>query len=201
MKKKGIFKIILAILVLIFIVSSCGGGKDDDAAPEEDSQSAEAATPTEKTLPSEAPKEDPEPVDTAPKQNSDSNAEENSSSEPSSNVNYSLDDLSDLIEIVLDQRFPNYNISSEDNTITVNIWMDGIAIELAAIQENGGDASNESWMALKEGIGAMSDSICEVIDAGGREDVYFSLNLLNDQNLDNTLLSMLDSVIIYDVLA
>ena len=188
MKKKETWKLILGILALVVLVAVYGGDSNDNMQDEPKTENEKIIEPEQENSTSESkPEPNPvsEPVSEPPINNDDK---------------MSLDNLSDLIEIVLSQRFPNYDISNDGKTITVNIWMDGVAIELAAIQENGGDASDESWVALKEGIGAMSDSICELIDTSGREDIYFALNVLNDQNLEKTLLSMLDSVIIYDVL-
>lgn len=185
-KRKWIWALIILVVIIIAIPTVNEDAVGDNT--QDDPEIENVKTP------------EPEQENFKPESKTESNPVSEPISETPIDEEISIESLSDLIEIVLSQRFPNYDISNDDKTITVNIWMDGVAIELAAIQENGGDANDESWMALKEGIGAMSDSICELIDESGQEDVYFTLNLLNDQNLENTLLTMLDSVIIYDVL-
>ncbi len=111
-----------------------------------------------------------------------------------------LDSLCAAIESVLAQNYDHYSIEHDDSSITIGVWHDGIALELAAIQTSGGDENNADWAALKDGLVSVAKSIRGVIDTAGREDVYLVLNLLNDQNTEKTLLSIFDTTVFYDVL-
>ena len=50
-------------------------------------------------------------------------------------------------------------------------------------------------------MAALSSSIQNLIDTCGYPDVTLTLNVLNDQNHENTLLTLLECDIIYDALA
>jgi len=113
----------------------------------------------------------------------------------------SLDDLRETIEQVLSAGFDDYKVEAEDEFITVYIFYDGITEELALIQAAGGNADSPQWVELKNNFLSLSESIQNLIDASGREDVVLSLNLMNDVNRDNVLLTLLDSAVFYDALA
>lgn len=115
----------------------------------------------------------------------------------------SLDELSSLLELGLSDNWEHYTISTDEETslITVNLWQDGVALELYMIQSAGGGADNEDWVALKDSMLSMYNSLKELVETVGRSDVHLAINLLNDQNTDNVLLTALDGYFIYDVLS
>lgn len=113
----------------------------------------------------------------------------------------SMDALSSMIKATLDQNFAGNSVSIEGNTVTVNLWNDGVVAALQAIQADGGGADHPDWVALKDGMSTLSSSIQALIDTCGYPDVNLIINVLNDQNHDNTLLSLLEGQVVYDVLA
>lgn len=64
-----------------------------------------------------------------------------------------------------------------------------------------GSTDHPNWTTLKNGMAALSTSIQNLIDTCGYPDVTLTLNVLNDQNHENTLLTLLEGNIIYDALA
>ena len=107
----------------------------------------------------------------------------------------SLDALCETIETVLEDKFSGCSVTHDDSMITVGIWTDGIAMEI-------GSAAGklpEGWKDLREGMISLSNSIRNLIDTSGWEDIPALLHLLNDLNHDKVFLSILDGAVIYDV--
>lgn len=119
---------------------------------------------------------------------------------PSSSV--SVESAIGLLEIALSQGFgDNFTISCDDNFVTISVWMDGVALSLATIQEAGGGTDNESWNTVKNSLISLSDSLSDLLESAGCTDYHLLIHALNDRNRENTLLSVADGVIIYDALA
>jgi len=114
-----------------------------------------------------------------------------------------LSELTTLVETVISENYPHYTIAFDESTstITLKVWFDGLAAELALIQASGGDSNNGDWVTAKNGTISMANSIDGVLKAANRSDVHFAINVLNDMDTSKTLLSILDGTIIYDCLA
>ena len=102
-----------------------------------------------------------------------------------------------LIESFVKDNFENYNISCEENTITVSLWMDGLA-KNAVLAASGNAEAQESWNSVVEGTQSYSTTTSETVDSLGLDDVVVVVNILNDQNTENVLLSVINGVVIYD---
>lgn len=109
----------------------------------------------------------------------------------------SLDDLCAAIKTLTKDNFSGCAVTHDDSMITVNVWTDGVAMEVAGAA---GSPPN-GWSDLRESMVSFSNSISNLIDTVGREDVSSCLNILNDLNHDNVLLSVSEGVVIYDVMA
>ncbi len=116
----------------------------------------------------------------------------------------SIDVMLKMIESVLAQNYGenNYTINCDYDykIISLNVWHDGIAAELTLIKLQGGDATDESWIYLKNSVIYAANSICNLMETCGHGDFTLSFNLLNDINQENVLLSTFNSTIIYDVM-
>ena len=114
----------------------------------------------------------------------------------------SLSDAVSLIETVLEQGFGNnYKVEIQDNMIIASAWTDGVAADATAIQQAGGGSDHESWFQMKEGMKTLYNSLDNLLDSEGYKDTTLVLNVLNDLNHDNVLLTMADGVFVYDLLA
>lgn len=141
-------------------------------------------------------------VDAIPMEWSDETIENNERADASNEV--LVETMLAMIESDLIQAFgkDNYTISCDyDNKIvTLDVWKEGVAAELTLIKLQGGDASDENWMFVKNSFVNVAKSICELIDNCGHEDFTLLLNIRNDANLENGLLSIFNTTIIYDVM-
>lgn len=102
-----------------------------------------------------------------------------------------------LIESFVKDNFENYNISCEENTITVSLWVDGLASN-AMLAASGNTEALEAWDTVVESTTTYSESTSETVDALGLDDIVVVVNVLNDQNTENALLSVINGVVIYD---
>ena len=111
--------------------------------------------------------------------------------------NEDIDNAVILIESNLKEHFDNYTISHKDRIITISIWEDGIA--MGAIMASQGDETYKSaWDGMVENIKNLCDSVCDFVDTLGLDDVTVAINLLNDSNTENVLLTVMEGVVIYD---
>lgn len=176
---------VIAVVVFIVIVGAASEGDENPGAVR--SQPSESVPVTSTPKPTETPKPTPSPTVKPTVE---------PTVKPSENKGVSVESLCSLIEITLSENFSGYTVIPEENAITVNVWVDGVALEMAV----GGAAAEASWEIAKESMMSMFDSIRGVIDAAGRDDVHLMLNVLNDANLENTLLSIFEGTIIYDAM-
>lgn len=102
-----------------------------------------------------------------------------------------------LIESFVKDNFENYDISCEENTITVNLWMDGLTTS-AILASSGNEEALASWNTVVEGAKSYSTATSETVDSLGLDDVVVVVNILNDQNTEKVLLSILNGVVVYD---
>ena len=107
-----------------------------------------------------------------------------------------INSLIALSKVVLNENFgDNYNISYEDNMVTINIWQEGITLGALGVQA--GTVSKSTWKKMVDGVQSMSKSVYKNFEPYG---VHVNVNVLNDVNKENTLLSFLDGVKFYDAL-
>lgn len=117
----------------------------------------------------------------------------------SENETVSLDMLCGLVEIALGGSFSGKDVYHDGKDLIANVWMDGLTEELYAVKDHGGE-SPESWENVKVSMVNLAESLCNVLSTYGQEDFELRLNILNDTNHENVLLSILDDTITYDVM-
>lgn len=87
------------------------------------------------------------------------------------------------------------------NSLNIDVTIDGGAAAAAYLQESGTDSDLAQWTELTSGFTEASAGMREVLDMYGYTDVAGVVNLLDDTNAGNRLLSISDGEITYDVLA
>ena len=103
-----------------------------------------------------------------------------------------------LVKTTLDTSFPDCNeISRDGNNVIIKAWQDGVTIEAMAAKTNGG-AMLDQWNSMKDNVEYMAQSAYDLLGTSGIKDGHVTVNLLNDQNKENVLLTFLDGVCIYD---
>lgn len=108
-----------------------------------------------------------------------------------------IDNAATMIESILKEHYDNYTISHEDNIITISIWQDGIAMG-ALLASQGNEQCKSAWDEMVENIKDLCTSVCEFVDTLGLDDVYVVVNILNDGNTENVLLTVMEGSVIYD---
>lgn len=108
-----------------------------------------------------------------------------------------IDNAVTMIESILRAHYTNYTISHEDNIITISIWQDGIAMG-ALLASQGNEQCKSAWDEMVENIKGLCTSVCEFVDTLGLDDVYVVVNILNDGNTENVLLTVMEGAVIYD---
>ncbi|MBO4808730.1 MAG: hypothetical protein J5537_06770 [Lachnospiraceae bacterium] len=89
----------------------------------------------------------------------------------------------------------NYTISYDDNMVTINVWQEGVAMGAAGVKT--GLVDRSEWDTMVDNMQYMSNSI---YDAYKPYDVDVAINIVNDQNKENTLVTFLDGIKVYDAL-
>lgn len=114
----------------------------------------------------------------------------------------SIDEYVAVLEVVLADGFgEDYSVSiDDDNTVVISVWAEGLAQE-AVIASQGDETYLTEWGELKDSMQELSqtvyDNACATVD---EDEIHVVLHVLNDENMDNTLLSYMDGVLIYDAI-
>lgn len=110
----------------------------------------------------------------------------------------SLDLLAATLSLTLQENFPNSDVTYDNSSITMNVWDDNIAAG-ALLAQQGNEELQQSWNEMRGNLRQMCESTKDTISDAGYPDVTVTLNLLNDMNQDNILLTIVDGVVTYDV--
>ena len=120
--------------------------------------------------------------------------------EASSANDNTLNAAVDMIKMILKDNYENYEISSTNDMIVVNIWDDGIAVA-STIAASGDEESKAAWDTMVESQVNACKSMREFVDTAGLNDVTVMINVLNDLDKDKTLLSIADGIVIYNAVS
>ena len=116
---------------------------------------------------------------------------------PSASV--SIDTALMLIDSVMKDNFKHYDISYEDEMVTIDVWDDGIAMGVT-LAANGNKDFQNSWNTVVTNQLEFCDSVQTLLETLGLGNVSVFINILNDGNLDNVLLSVWNGVVLYNAL-
>ena len=113
-----------------------------------------------------------------------------------------IDAIMDILSLSLSQNFGegNYTLEYDDTTVTLNLWGDNVSIG-AAFAANGDKSSKELWDTLVESHKDMCNNIMEEIKSCGIENYSVKVNLLNDLNKQEVLLTILNGEVVYDAVS
>ncbi|MBR1796839.1 MAG: hypothetical protein IJ757_02310 [Clostridiales bacterium] len=124
---------------------------------------------------------------------------------PTSNQNNDTEEISveeyiDYLNVTLNNAFgDNYTLSFEDGFITISVWQNGVA-QGAALASSGNQTYIDGWNNLVDSMQTMADGIYSGLDYVNADDIHIIINVLNDENLDNTLLTFIDGVVTYSAI-
>lgn len=80
-------------------------------------------------------------------------------------------------------------ISKDGYVYTVNVWQEGLA-QTAMLAQTGDKDAKEAWDKIAYTTMQASDSLQELLTASGYGDYMVQIQVLNDKNHDNTLLTV-----------
>lgn len=179
-KKSSVFKIILlgilVVVILLFLVSFFGSNPADQKAEQNN-----LISDTKNTI-----EEDDTPAQPG------SSADNSSVSDETS-----IETAIFMIEASLVDSFENVRVSYEDGIIYVNIWNDGASVG-AMLAAAGDEDCLDAWNQLVSKQEELCKKMYELVQALGIENTSVVLNILNDVNLDNVLLTVMNGYTFYD---
>lgn len=179
-------KAVCIILTFVMALSLAACGSPGSSAP---TQAAETKAPTVA-----ATTEVPAPATEAPTTEA-STAETYPDADSASSEDLDVAVL--LIESVMKDSFKNYEVYHESGVIIINVWDDGIAAG-AILAADGDEECVSAWNDLVENQKEFCLSVCDFVDTLGLDGTTVMINVLNDENKENTLLSIADGVVVYD---
>lgn len=112
-------------------------------------------------------------------------------------ISYIVSRLENVLETTPITGVTYYNIEYDDNIIYYYIAFDGLAEKILYLNTSD---NYYIWNDFKDTTMNLYIAINEYIKTFNRNDLHFSIILLNDKNLDNSFLIICDGEIIYDVL-
>lgn len=188
----------LWVIVAIVLLGAIGAGGERDSVKEADIPTS--AVQDEQSLPTEATDAQTPPTET-PKQEDPVNTDK-SQAEKDEQKQAALTIMRVQFDQILSENFgENYTLEINDTSTTVNIWSDGVAAG-AALAASGDPTTMSAWNTMLDSFSEMSKSISAIPVALEFDDNYYCcINLLNDLNKDNVLASIVNGVVIYDVVS
>lgn len=94
-----------------------------------------------------------------------------------------------------------YDVDYDDGSITIYVKSDGAAAEIAQAKASGYDDTYEPWVKMRDSMVTLCNSAVDAVEAFGVTGKYVTVTVVNDANEDNTLLMIMNGVVVYDVLA
>nr|DAW31295.1 MAG TPA: hypothetical protein [Caudoviricetes sp.] len=94
-----------------------------------------------------------------------------------------------------------YDVDYDDDSITIYVKSDGAAAEIAQAKASGYDDTYEPWVKMRDSMVTLCNSAVDAVEAFGVTGKYVTVTVVNDANEDNTLLTIMNGVVVYDVMA
>ena len=91
----------------------------------------------------------------------------------------------------------NYNINNDDSAVTLNIWPNGVGAE--AYSASTGNVENiKSWSKRVYSMRELSPDLIKKMADAGYKGMSVIINVLNDENTDNILLTVKNGQVMYN---
>lgn len=111
-----------------------------------------------------------------------------------------IEDVVTLLQQAMVESFgeDNSQVYLDGNILVMSIWEDGAALE-ASLAQGGDTEMQEDWQVLTDALISLSDTATSALTEAGLSGYSVMVNLLNDANTENTLLSIVDGYVVYDM--
>lgn len=107
-----------------------------------------------------------------------------------------------IAEVIKDSLEKNegYTVTVDKNTIIASIYSKGLADSIITLKKIGADENYEDWRDVKDSFINIERKMQDVCESYNRYDIDTMVNVLNDKNTDNVLLSVFNGTVIYDAM-
>ena len=136
----------------------------------------------------------------ATKQEEQTAKQENSQSESgSSAASMSMETFKSIVDMSAADNYDYYeSVITEEGALSIRVANDGIAVAALATRETQNQEMLDSWNFMRDSMVNLSKQIYDsAVEAGIKDPIIF-LNVLNDQNKDNTLLMVMNGIVVSD---
>lgn len=195
-KKHGCLTVLLIIIVFfvfLSLIASIFGTSSSDT------NEASSVTPT--VAPTETSANDPTPD---PTEQSISSIDSSSTSDlpsdtESGSLSLSMKEVGPLLDSIISQNFDEnkYTLEYDDTGVTLSLWEDGLTAG-AMLAASGNADAKAAWDDMVDNIVYLSNSLTDALTTMGIENTIVTINVLNEENTDNTILCVMNGVVIYD---
>lgn len=121
------------------------------------------------------------------------------------NTEVDMSVVASAIKTVLDKNAEGtgieYSLEYDDTGLVIAAKASGVAAEVAQAKADGYDDTYEPWVTMRESMVKLCNSISDAVETLGAKDKYVTVTVVNDTNEDNTLLMIMNGVVVYDVMA
>ncbi len=187
---KSPINIILAVVLLVVgVMTSPVRPASDASASSGEAYSSSEVEATSTPEPTATPEPSLEPT---PSQDATDSTDSNSDA-----LSLSTEEIAQLCELTVKDNYDNYKIDTTDDSITLNVWSDSIAVGTVYAKAGNEDAL-AAWNKVVNSHVSLCDSLTDLCSTCGRDDVTVMVNVLNDQDLSKTLLTVVNGITIYD---
>lgn len=110
----------------------------------------------------------------------------------------SMSDIITALQLSLAGNYgSNYEVKDANGVLTVSVWNDGVAAG-AYLAQQGSAELLASWDSMTENMITLSESVRKLLDTNGYKSKASAVNVVNDANHDNVLLTINDGSVVYD---
>lgn len=138
------------------------------------------------------------------KQDNQQNQQNQQQQQEGQNTEVDMSVVASTIKTVLDKNAEGtgieYSLEYDDTGLVIAAKASGIAAEVAQAKADGYDDTYEPWVTMRESMVKLCNSISDAVDTLGAKDKYVTVTVVNDANEDNTLLMIMNGVVVYDVM-
>ena len=139
------------------------------------------------------------------KQDNQDNQQNQQQQQEEQNTEVDMSVVASAIKTVLDKTAEGtgieYSLEYDDTGLVIAAKASGVAAEVAQAKADGYDDTYEPWVTMRESMVKLCNSISDAVDTLGAKDKYVTVTVVNDANEDNTLLTIMNGVVVYDVMA
>ena len=111
----------------------------------------------------------------------------------------SMQEIKTLLEESLQGAADFYAVDADGTGMLVSMAFNGMYSEIQQIVAKGNAAHNQSWQSVKTNMVGFYNSLYGLIKTAGVKNTALMLNIVNDQNHDYVLLSIVNGQVIYDI--